>query len=246
MYTLKLGYYKATIASAGYTIQLYYAMVSVWSFFQYPDSSVCYLLTYHRIIHYFFPSQTLKRFNDQINSLSSGELILEENLFAQLRDEFKKWNDHLNAQRHPVSIFSIWRNISVISLLLCFYNSSNENEKVSNSFHKKSSCFQTVPNSNAVSQENRGRNCLGFSNYKVFETVLQTHVAKLQEPANDLRSSMKGTSHNFVLKDVLNNFNHFSAMWLVCLLDWCISPEDLTIKHLLDVVNHCFPELPCP
>ncbi len=68
-----------------------------------------------------------------------------------------------------------------------------------------------VPNSNAVSQENRGRELPGFSNYKVFETVLQTHVAKLQEPANDLLSSMKGTSHNFVLKDVLNNFNHFST-----------------------------------
>ncbi len=68
-----------------------------------------------------------------------------------------------------------------------------------------------VSKSKAVSQENRGRELPGFINYKVFETVLQTLVAKLKEPANDLLSSMKGTSHNIVLKDVLvlNNFNNF-------------------------------------
>uniref|UniRef100_A0A672NR33 Myxovirus (influenza virus) resistance D n=1 Tax=Sinocyclocheilus grahami TaxID=75366 RepID=A0A672NR33_SINGR len=118
-----------------------------------------------------FLTQTLKRFNDQINSLSSGELILEKNLFAQLRAEFKKWNDHLNRSKISFS------------------------------------------NSKAVSQENRGRELPGFSNYKVFETALQEHVAKLEEPANDLLSDMKGTSHNFVFKDVLvlNNFNNFST-----------------------------------
>ncbi|XP_016135219.1 interferon-induced GTP-binding protein Mx-like [Sinocyclocheilus grahami] len=115
-----------------------------------------------------FLTQTLKRFNDQINSLSSGELILEKNLFAQLRAEFKKWNDHLNRSKISFS------------------------------------------NSKAVSQENRGRELPGFSNYKVFETALQEHVAKLEEPANDLLSDMK----------------------------------DITIKHLLDVVNHCFRNYP--
>uniref|UniRef100_A0A672NK19 Myxovirus (influenza virus) resistance D n=1 Tax=Sinocyclocheilus grahami TaxID=75366 RepID=A0A672NK19_SINGR len=117
-----------------------------------------------------FLTQTLKRFNDQINSLSSGELILEKNLFAQLRAEFKKWNDHLNRSKI----------------------SCDSNEKVT------------------VSQENRGRELPGFSNYKVFETALQEHVAKLEEPANDLLSDMK----------------------------------DITIKHLLDVVNHCFRNYP--
>uniref|UniRef100_A0A673G3R5 Interferon-induced GTP-binding protein Mx3-like n=1 Tax=Sinocyclocheilus rhinocerous TaxID=307959 RepID=A0A673G3R5_9TELE len=118
-----------------------------------------------------FLTQTLKRFNDQINSLSSGELILEENLFAQLRAEFKKWNDHLNRSKKSFS------------------------------------------NSKAVSQANRGRELPGISNYKVFETALQQHVAKLEEPANDLLGDMKGTSHNFVFKDVLvlNNFNNFST-----------------------------------
>ncbi len=50
MYTLKLGYYKATIASAGYTIQLYYTMVSVYGqkfIFNYPDSR-CFCYFPHR------------------------------------------------------------------------------------------------------------------------------------------------------------------------------------------------------
>ncbi|XP_026100913.1 interferon-induced GTP-binding protein Mx-like [Carassius auratus] len=115
-----------------------------------------------------FLTQTLKRFNDQINSLSSGELILEGNLFAQLRAEFKEWNDHLNSTKTPFS------------------------------------------DSKAVSQQNRGRELPGFSNYKVFETVLQKHVVKLKEPANDLLRGMKG----------------------------------ITLKHLLDVVNHCFRNYP--
>uniref|UniRef100_A0A8C1LF56 Myxovirus (influenza virus) resistance D n=1 Tax=Cyprinus carpio TaxID=7962 RepID=A0A8C1LF56_CYPCA len=109
-----------------------------------------------------FLTQTLKRFNDQINSLSSGELILKENLFAQLRAEFKKWNDHLNRLKTSFS------------------------------------------NSKAVSQKNRGRELPGFSNYKVFETVLQKHVAKLNKPANDLLSSMK----DIILEHLLDVVNH--------------------------------------
>ncbi len=54
----------------------------------------------------------LKRFNDQINSLSLGELILEENLFAQLRDEFKKWNDHLNRTKTSCEyIFNLKKHV---------------------------------------------------------------------------------------------------------------------------------------
>ncbi|KTF78577.1 hypothetical protein cypCar_00045480 [Cyprinus carpio] len=49
-----------------------------------------------------------------------------------------------------------------------------------------------LSNSKAVSQKNRGRELPGFSNYKVFETVLQKHVAKLNKPANDLLRGMKG------------------------------------------------------
>ncbi len=71
-----------------------------------------------------FPSQTLKRFNDQINSLSLGELILEENLFAQLRDEFKKWNDHLNRTKTSCEyIFNLKKHkcdFTVVLLLKLF------------------------------------------------------------------------------------------------------------------------------
>ncbi|XP_048014344.1 interferon-induced GTP-binding protein Mx-like [Megalobrama amblycephala] len=42
-----------------------------------------------------FLIEILTRFNDQIKSLSSGELIIEENMFLQLRAEYRKWNDHL-------------------------------------------------------------------------------------------------------------------------------------------------------
>ncbi|CAM4734650.1 unnamed protein product [Leuciscus chuanchicus] len=43
-----------------------------------------------------FLTETLTRFNDQIKSLSSGELIIENNLFVQLRAEYEKWNNDLN------------------------------------------------------------------------------------------------------------------------------------------------------
>ncbi|XP_042571677.1 interferon-induced GTP-binding protein Mx-like isoform X2 [Cyprinus carpio] len=104
-----------------------------------------------------FLTQTLKRFSDQITSLSSGELILEENLFAQLRAEFKEWNDQLSRSK-----------------------------------------------TSSVSQENRGRELPGFSNYKVFETVLQKHVAKLNKPANDLLRGMK----DIILEHLLDVVNH--------------------------------------
>uniref|UniRef100_A0A8C1MP35 Myxovirus (influenza virus) resistance D n=1 Tax=Cyprinus carpio TaxID=7962 RepID=A0A8C1MP35_CYPCA len=117
-----------------------------------------------------FLTQTLKRFNDQINSLSSGELIFEENLFAQLRAEFKKWNDHLNSSKPSFS------------------------------------------DSKVVSQENRGRELPGFSNYKVFETVLQKHVAELKEPANDLLRGMKDIILKHLLDVVFTCFRNYPVL----------------------------------
>ncbi|XP_077066924.1 interferon-induced GTP-binding protein Mx3-like isoform X2 [Siphateles boraxobius] len=96
-----------------------------------------------------FLIETLKRFCDQINSLSSGEQMSEENLFVQLRAEFKKWNDHLNSTKTPFS------------------------------------------NSKELSQNNRGRELLGFSNYRLFESVLQKHVANLKKPAVELLNVIK-------------------------------------------------------
>ncbi|KAK9952341.1 hypothetical protein ABG768_018186, partial [Culter alburnus] len=96
-----------------------------------------------------FLTETLKRFSDQIKSLSSGELIIKENLFVHLRAEFKKWNGHLNSTKTPFK------------------------------------------NAKELSQRNRGRELLGFSNYKVFETILQKHVATLEEPASELLHTIK-------------------------------------------------------
>ncbi|KAL1247540.1 hypothetical protein QQF64_022916 [Cirrhinus molitorella] len=96
-----------------------------------------------------FLIKILNRFNEQIKSLSSGELVSEKNLFVELRAEFKKWNDYLNSTKKS-------------------FNPSNK-----------------------LSQKNRGRELPGFSNYRLFEKILQDHVAKLKEPANDLLNAIK-------------------------------------------------------
>uniref|UniRef100_A0A672RD43 Interferon-induced GTP-binding protein Mx2-like n=1 Tax=Sinocyclocheilus grahami TaxID=75366 RepID=A0A672RD43_SINGR len=94
-----------------------------------------------------FLIKILTKFNDKIKSLSLGELIIEENLFVQLRTEFKKWNDGLN----------------------------------------------NTKTSKELSQNYRGRELLGFSNYRVFEMILQDRMAKLKEPAIKSLNSIKGT-----------------------------------------------------
>uniref|UniRef100_A0A9J7ZX11 Uncharacterized protein n=1 Tax=Cyprinus carpio carpio TaxID=630221 RepID=A0A9J7ZX11_CYPCA len=93
-----------------------------------------------------FLIKTLNGFNEEIKSLSSGELKLEKNMFAQLRAEFKKWNDYLN-----------------------------------------------INNSNQLSENYRGMELPGFMNYRIFQKILQDHVAKLKDPAMDLLNAIKGT-----------------------------------------------------
>uniref|UniRef100_A0A8C1HYL3 Myxovirus (influenza virus) resistance G n=1 Tax=Cyprinus carpio carpio TaxID=630221 RepID=A0A8C1HYL3_CYPCA len=100
-----------------------------------------------------FLTETIMKFIDQIKSISTGELIIGENLYGQLRMEFKKWNDLLN-NRKPS------------------FNNSTEEEITFN-------------------QDFRGRELLGFSNYKMFEVVLQKHVATLKDPANNLLNVIK-------------------------------------------------------
>ncbi|XP_058622279.1 interferon-induced GTP-binding protein Mx-like [Onychostoma macrolepis] len=97
-----------------------------------------------------FLIKILIRFNENIMSLSSGEQVNRENLFAQLREEFKKWNDHLN------DIKPSWQE------------SLKE-----------------------FAQNYRGRELLGFSNYRGFESVLQGHVARLKHPAIALLGIIK-------------------------------------------------------
>ncbi|XP_016116356.1 interferon-induced GTP-binding protein Mx3-like [Sinocyclocheilus grahami] len=121
-----------------------------------------------------FLTETLIGFINQIKSISEGELIIEENLFAQLRMEFKKWNDHLNETKQS---------------------------------------FNHLPEEEIKFNQNyRGRELLGFSNYKMFEVVLQKHVTTLKEPAIDLLSAIKG----IVIKhftDVVNQcFQNYPAL----------------------------------
>ncbi|XP_051548402.1 interferon-induced GTP-binding protein Mx2-like isoform X2 [Myxocyprinus asiaticus] len=100
-----------------------------------------------------FLIQTLTGFTDKIKFLSSGELIIEDNLFVQLRTEFQEWNNHLNRTKFPL-------NGLTADIKEC-------------------------------SQRYRGRELLGFSNYRVFEMVLQDHVAKLKEPAIESLNAIK-------------------------------------------------------
>uniref|UniRef100_A0A3B1JAI2 Interferon-induced GTP-binding protein Mx1-like n=1 Tax=Astyanax mexicanus TaxID=7994 RepID=A0A3B1JAI2_ASTMX len=95
----------------------------------------------------FFISIVMK-FNDKINHLSRGEVSnSDDNLFVQLRAEFKKWMDHLDST--------------------------------------DSSFYQTVQNVvNEYDQKHRGRELPGFSDYNVFETLVQRLVMQLKGPAN--------------------------------------------------------------
>uniref|UniRef100_A0A672RBX3 Interferon-induced GTP-binding protein Mx2-like n=1 Tax=Sinocyclocheilus grahami TaxID=75366 RepID=A0A672RBX3_SINGR len=58
---------------------------------------------------------------------------------------------------------------------------------------KNPSCSQQVDSSKELSQNYRGRELLGFSNYRVFEMILQDRMAKLKEPAIKSLNSIKGT-----------------------------------------------------
>ncbi|XP_016086439.1 interferon-induced GTP-binding protein Mx3-like [Sinocyclocheilus grahami] len=96
-----------------------------------------------------FLIKTLNGFNEEIKSLSSGEPMTEKNMFAQLRAEFKKWNDYLISTKTS-------------------FNNSNE-----------------------LSENYRGMELPGFINYRMFQKILQDHVAKLKDPAMNLLNAIK-------------------------------------------------------
>ncbi|XP_051978810.1 interferon-induced GTP-binding protein Mx3-like [Xyrauchen texanus] len=111
-----------------------------------------------------FLIQTLQRFIDQIKLLSSGELMLEDNLFNQLREAFKEWNVHLDST--------------------------------------KAQFDELTADIKECSQRYRGRELLGFSNYRVFEMVVQDHLTKLKEPAIESLNATKDI--------ILKHFNDVS------------------------------------
>ncbi|KAL7852693.1 hypothetical protein SRHO_G00184780 [Serrasalmus rhombeus] len=91
---------------------------------------------------------TLMKFNDKINHLACSNLGNEDNLFVQLRAEFKKWKEHLDSTK--------------------------------SSFHE---VVQTVVKEYDLKY--RGRELPGFSDYNVFEMVVQRLVIQLKGPAID-------------------------------------------------------------
>ncbi|KAL6481492.1 hypothetical protein MHYP_G00095720 [Metynnis hypsauchen] len=91
---------------------------------------------------------TLMRFNDKINHMACGNLGNEDNLFVQLRSEFKKWKEHLDSTK--------------------------------SSFHD---VVQAVVKEYDLKY--RGRELPGFSDYNVFEMVVQRLVIQLKGPAID-------------------------------------------------------------
>ncbi|GAA6090105.1 interferon-induced GTP-binding protein Mx3-like [Tachysurus ichikawai] len=99
---------------------------------------------------------TLTKFNDKINRLTTGEVINNDNLFVMLRSEFKKWKEHL------------------------------DNTKAS--FHKT---VQEVVSEYDL--KHRGRELPGFSDYKVFEMVVQKLVSQLTGPAIDTLRFIRDT-----------------------------------------------------
>lgn len=64
---------------------------------------------------------------------------------------------------------------------------------------KNPSFSQQVDSSKELSQNYRGRELPGFSNYRVFEMILQDRMAKLKEPAIKSLNFIKGTvTHIYV------------------------------------------------
>ncbi|XP_036413420.1 interferon-induced GTP-binding protein Mx2-like [Colossoma macropomum] len=91
---------------------------------------------------------TLMRFNDKINRMACSNVANEDNLFVQLRSEFKKWKEHLDSTK--------------------------------SSFHE---VVQAVVKEYDLKY--RGRELPGFSDYNVFEMVVQRLVIELKGPAID-------------------------------------------------------------
>uniref|UniRef100_A0AAR2J2U5 Dynamin-type G domain-containing protein n=1 Tax=Pygocentrus nattereri TaxID=42514 RepID=A0AAR2J2U5_PYGNA len=112
---------------------------------------------------------TLMNFNDKINRLACGEAGNEDNLFVQLRSEFKKWKEHLDSTK--------------------------------SSYHQSS---KETP-----SALYRGRELPGFSDYNVFEMVVQRLVIQLKGPAIERLRVVRGTftlTHYDVSKVCFLNF----------------------------------------
>lgn len=91
--------------------------------------------------------------------------------------------------------------------------------------------LQQVDNSKELRQNYRGRELPGFSNYRIFEMILQERVAKLKEPAIESLNSTKGTvTHLYVqLEPKIKGF--VSVCLFVLLLKTSFSSNSLTCLY---------------
>ncbi|KAG9348814.1 hypothetical protein JZ751_029131 [Albula glossodonta] len=125
-----------------------------------------------------FLIDTLTHFNDKIKRLSTGEVVNDENLFIQLRSEFKKWNDHLDSTK--------------------------------DTFH---TIVQDVVKEYDL--KHRGRELPGFSDYNVFEMVVQKLVTKLREPAMETMKTIREMVQMQFTDVAKNCFQHFPFLQCV-------------------------------
>uniref|UniRef100_A0A8C9T7W2 Myxovirus (influenza virus) resistance G n=1 Tax=Scleropages formosus TaxID=113540 RepID=A0A8C9T7W2_SCLFO len=138
--------------------------------------------------------EILSHFNEKINRLCLGEVVNQENLFVLLRTEFKKWKDHLDNSKDTCtqSLYNmpdsdhlfLTKNIELID--------SIDLIKCSLYF---SPVYKTV--NEVVSEydlKHRGRELLGFSDYNVFEMVVQRLVVQLKSSAIETLQIIRGVS----------------------------------------------------
>uniref|UniRef100_A0A8C9RM05 Myxovirus (influenza virus) resistance G n=1 Tax=Scleropages formosus TaxID=113540 RepID=A0A8C9RM05_SCLFO len=136
--------------------------------------------------------EILSHFNEKINRLCLGEVVNQENLFVLLRTEFKKWKDHLDNSKDTCtqSLYNmpdsdhlfLTKNIELID--------SIDLIKCSLYF---SPVYKTV--NEVVSEydlKHRGRELLGFSDYNVFEMVVQRLVVQLKSSAIETLQIIRG------------------------------------------------------
>ncbi|XP_076129159.1 interferon-induced GTP-binding protein Mx2-like isoform X3 [Alosa pseudoharengus] len=124
--------------------------------------------------------EILTLFTENINNLSAGEVVNEENLFIILRSHFQLWNTEL-------------------------LNSQESYAKMVQDAAKE------------YDLKHRGRELPGFSNYKVFEMVVQKLVKNLEGPALETLKVIRETVQaqlNDVSKTCFSNypFLHCVAM----------------------------------
>uniref|UniRef100_A0A673G254 Interferon-induced GTP-binding protein Mx3-like n=1 Tax=Sinocyclocheilus rhinocerous TaxID=307959 RepID=A0A673G254_9TELE len=89
-----------------------------------------------------FLIKTLNGFNEEIKSLSSGEPMTEKNMFAQLRAEFKKWNDYLNSTKTSCEYIFTFKNENYRGMELPGFMNYRMFQKILLSGHCGDECFQ--------------------------------------------------------------------------------------------------------